>query len=155
MSPWANPVCVIVYTEISMSIQISKRRRKEKKKVYTSADNTPWSVKAQNKTWRGEARRAPAVKNDAFVWGLKWFQKKETQRENLKINHRCLRRLSLLTLRDSRQLIVLFLFFFSSWKINKTLKNETTIYFVAHLHINYCYNLKGFLTVARETGGIK
>lgn len=77
--------------------------------------------------------------------------KKETQRENLKINHRCLRRLSLLTLRDSRQLIVLFLFFFfSSWKINKTLKNETTIYFVAHLH-----NLKGFLTVARETGGIK
>lgn len=41
-------------------------------------------------------------------------------------------------------------FFFSSWKINKTLKNETTIYFVAHLH-----NLKGFLTVARETGGIK
>lgn len=137
-----------------MSIQISKRRRKEKKKVYTSADNTPWSVKAQNKTWQGEARRAPAVKNDAFVWGLKWFQKKETQRENLKINHRCLRRLSLLTLRDSRQLIVLFLFF-SSWKINKTLKNETTIYFVAHLHINYCYNLKGFLTVARETGGIK
>lgn len=76
--------------------------------------------------------------------------KKETQRENLKINHRCLRRLSLLTLRDSRQLIVLFLFFFIL-EINKTLKNETTIYFVAHLHINYCYNLKGFLTVARET----
>lgn len=33
-SPWANPVCVIVYTEISMSIQISKRRRKEKKSVH-------------------------------------------------------------------------------------------------------------------------
>lgn len=60
---------------------------------------------------------------------------KETQRESLKINHRCLRRLSLLTLRESRQLIVLF-GFFSSWKINKTIKNETTIYFVAHLHIN-------------------
>lgn len=45
---------------------------------------------------------------------------------------------------------VVSFFFFSSWKINKTLKNETTIYFVAHLH-----NLKGFLTVARETGGIK
>lgn len=36
---------------------------------------------------------------------------------------------------NSRQLIVLF-GFFSSWKINKTIKNETTIYFVAHLHIN-------------------
>lgn len=45
---------------------------------------------------------------------------------------------------------VVSFFFFSSWKINKTLKNETTIYCVAHLH-----NLKGFLTVARETGGIK
>lgn len=54
-SPWANPVCVIVYTEISMSIQIRKRRRREKIKC-TQVQITHRDV-SKLKTKHDKARR--------------------------------------------------------------------------------------------------